>query len=309
MAAESTSAALVVIALALAEPDPRADDLAAQAAAAFATPDYDAVTRALEEAYAIEPRPSFVYGLAQADRMGGRCAAAIDRYAKYLELDPPEAPAAEARLAIEECRAVLDARDRALALAREGDIAAARDVLTQLKAQRALVDVPELALARGDVEREAAQCDEARAAYRALEDLHPKVEVVELAREHARDCPARSSIPPPSAAPVEAPELLPRPKAPPWQRDKAAAAMAGVGSVAVAIGVGLVVGAFTLRRSAPDLDDEGDFADRVTTTKRMNVAGWSTLAVGCGLIVSSALRWGFLAREQRAGKPKKKRRR
>jgi hypothetical protein len=243
--------------------------------------------------------------------MGGRCTAAIDRYEEYLALDPPETPAGEARLAIEECRAVLDARDRALELARAGDLAAARDVLVQLEEERALADVPELALARGDVEREAGRCDEARASYRALEDLRPKAEVLAVAREHARECPAPSSVPPPSAAPPEAEELMPRPKTRPWQRDPAAGVMAGIGSVAIALGIGLVVGAVVLQRGAPDLANEEEFASRVATARRVNVAGWSTLAVGCTLMVSSALRWGFLAREQRqaSGKTRKPRRR
>ncbi len=299
MAIDRTIAALVV---ALHATEPSADELAAQAEQAFATHDYDAVTTALEQAHAIDPRPSFVYALAQADRLGGRCAAAIDRYAEYLELAPPDGAAAEARLAIEECRAVLDARDRALALAREGDFAAARDVLVQLQHDRALVDVPELALARGDVEREAGRCDEARAAYRALEDLHPKAEVRELAREHARDCPPAARVPPPAATPTENADLMPRPEARPWQRDPMAGALAGIGSVAVALGVGLVVGAHVVQKDAPNVANEDAFDDRVTMARRMNVGGWATLAVGCTLLVSSALRWGLLAREQRARK-------
>jgi tetratricopeptide (TPR) repeat protein len=305
MAVDRTLAALVV---ALQAAEPSADELAAEAEQAFAAHDYDAVTKALEQAHAIDPRPSFVYALAQADRLGGHCAAAIDRYATYLELDPPEEPAEEARLAIAECRAVLEARDQALALAREGDVAAARDVLVRLQHERGLVDVPELALARGDIEREAGRCDEARASYRALEDLDPKADVLALARERANDCPPSSSVPPPTAAPAEHEDLMPRAQPRPWQRDPAAGALAGVGSVAIALGVGLVVGAHMIQRDAPTASDENAFADRVATARNMNLGGWATLAVGCTLLVSSAVRWGLLAREQRARKGSRKRR-
>jgi tetratricopeptide (TPR) repeat protein len=288
----------------LVAPAPSADDLAAQAEAAFAESDYDAVTRALQEAYAIDPRASFVFGLAQADRLGGRCAAAIEGYAAYLSLSPPAKPAEDARLAMQECRTVLDARDRALARARDGDIEGARDVLTALQQEGALSDVAELALARGDVEREAGNCDEARASYRALEDLHPKADVLAVAREHARDCPVRARVPPPRVPAVDRAEPPPAAKPRPWHRDPAGGILAGLGTAGVAVGIGLVVGSVQLQRGAPDLADEGAFADRRRTAARMHVAGWSVLAVGGALLVSSAVRWGLVARASRRAGPR-----
>jgi hypothetical protein len=112
--------------------------------------------------------------------------------------------------------------------------------------------------------------------------------------------PPPPQVPPPEAAPAEHEALAPRPEPPPWQKDPAAGAFAGVGSVAIALGVGLVVGAHTLRADAPNTSNEREFEARVTTTRGMNIAGWSTLAIGCTLLVAAALRWGLLAREQRA---------
>lgn len=289
----------LVLAFVVAAP-PSADELAAQAEAAFANEDYDAVTTALREAYAIDPRPTFVYGLAQADRLGGRCDAAIDHYASYLALDPPDGPAGEARLGVQECRAVLDARDEALALARKGDATAARELLLALQRDRGLVDVPELALALGDVEREAGRCEEARASYEQLARLHAKAEVLALARTHADECPIRSELPPPRPVADDPPDAqLPARKARPWHRDPTAAVLVSVGATAVAVGIGLVAGSVRMQRNATTLGDEGEFADRKHDAMRMHVAGWSVLAAGGALVIGSVARWGWLATHRR----------
>ena len=292
---------LAFVWLALVAPSPSVDELAAQAEAAFANEDYDAVTAALREAYAIDPRPTFVYGLAQADRLGGRCDAAIDHYATYLALDPPEGPAEEARLGVQECRAVLDARDAALALAHKGDATAARELLLALQRDRGLADVPELTLALGDVEREAGRCEDARASYDQLARLHAKAEVLALARTHADECPIRPAVPPPRPV-VEVPRDPPQPpsKPRPWHRDPTAAVLAGLGATGVAVGIGLVAGSIRMQRGATALTDEGEFADRKQGAMRMHVAGWSVLAAGSALVIGSVARWGWLATHRRA---------
>ncbi|HWB74085.1 MAG TPA: hypothetical protein VG755_04000 [Nannocystaceae bacterium] len=286
--------------LAFVAPPRSVDELAAQAEAAFANEDYDAVTAALREAYAIDPRPTFVYGLAQADRLGGRCDAAIDHYATYLALDPPDGPAEEARLGVPECRAVLDARDAALALAQKGATTAARELLLALQRDRGLVDVPELALALGDVEREAGRCDDARASYDQLARLHAKAEVLALAHTHGQDCPIRPAAPPPRPV-VDAPRDPPPPpsKPRPWHRDPAAVVLASVGATGVALGIGLVAGSIRWQRGATSLADEGEFADRKQGALRMHVAGWSVLAAGSALVIGSVARWGWLATHRR----------
>ncbi len=278
---------------------PTVDELAARAEAAFTEEDYDAVTAALREAQAIDPRPGFVYGLAQADRLGGRCAAAMDGYAAYLALDPPAAPAEQARLGIAECRAILGAREQALELARSGEVDAARSVLTDLQRERDLVDVPELALALVEVERVAGRCDAARKALADLDRLHIKAEVRAFAGEQVERCQTGNNAPPsPRVEPATIPAAPVRPVSPrrPWHRDPLAGALAGFGAANVAIGIGLLVGAIRVQRDAADAADESAFAGRRTHARRLHVVGWSALAVGSALVIGSVARWGWLAR-------------
>jgi tetratricopeptide (TPR) repeat protein len=295
-----------VLALLLLVLAPASDDPAARAQAAFAAEDYDAVTAALREANTREPKPEYIYGFAQADRLGGRCASALEHYAVYLATDPPQAPAEQARLGIRECRAVLDARDAAIASARRGEVDAARAKLLALQHDADLRDVPELTLALGDVERIAGRCDEARANYEMLASLHPKAEVLALARAHGEDCPENSRTTPPPRVPpgsVAAPTTKRRARGP----DRAATALAVIGSTGIATGIGLVAGAFTMRHRAGGASDESEFARRDRTAARMNVAGWSLLAGGSAVLVSAAARWAWLAgpRKRRAARARR----
>src|SRR5688572_19809072 len=62
-----------------------------RATAAYEARDYDGALVALRAAYAIDPRPDLVYAQAQAQRMAGRCADAIETYRAFLALQPPTA--------------------------------------------------------------------------------------------------------------------------------------------------------------------------------------------------------------------------
>lgn len=78
-------------------------------------PEFDAAARAWQEqrwsdaaaalarAYALDPRPEYVFGRAQALRKGGDCPAAIEVYREFIDLDPPADAIEEARLYIREC--------------------------------------------------------------------------------------------------------------------------------------------------------------------------------------------------------------
>lgn len=62
-----------------------------------------------KEAYKIDPRPEFLYALAQALRSSGDCRAAIRSYESFLRSLPPEKSAAVARENIERCKAEIAA--------------------------------------------------------------------------------------------------------------------------------------------------------------------------------------------------------
>ena len=66
-----------------------------------------------KEAYKIDPRPEFLYALAQALRSSGDCRAAIRSYESFLRSLPPEKSAAVARENIERCKAEIAAEPQA----------------------------------------------------------------------------------------------------------------------------------------------------------------------------------------------------
>jgi hypothetical protein len=55
--------------------------------------------------YQLDPRPEFLYALAQAQRLSGNCKAALVAYQAFLGTSPSEAQATEAQQHIEQCRA------------------------------------------------------------------------------------------------------------------------------------------------------------------------------------------------------------
>ena len=81
-----------------------------RAEAHFLAEEYDRASEAFAEAYAFDPDHKCLYAPAQAERLPGDCATAVDLYARFLETDPPEPAATEASLNRHRCQEVLDAR-------------------------------------------------------------------------------------------------------------------------------------------------------------------------------------------------------
>lgn len=65
--------------------------------AAYQAGDYPAAIAAFKSAYAIDERPAALFAIAQAERKGGDCAAAIPDYDRFLATAPSERQAAAAR--------------------------------------------------------------------------------------------------------------------------------------------------------------------------------------------------------------------
>ncbi len=75
-----------------------------RAEAAFEAGRWEEAADAFGEAFAADPDPKYVYAQAQAERLGGDCARAIELYDRFLALDPPAKPAEDARTNRERCR-------------------------------------------------------------------------------------------------------------------------------------------------------------------------------------------------------------
>ena len=75
---------------------------------AFQAGRYHEAADAFGEAFAADPDPKFVYAQAQAERLGGDCARAIELYDRFLALDPEPGPAEDARTNRERCRQDLE---------------------------------------------------------------------------------------------------------------------------------------------------------------------------------------------------------
>jgi tetratricopeptide (TPR) repeat protein len=71
---------------------------------AFAAGRWDEAADAFGDAFEADPNPKFVYAQAQAERLGGDCARAIELYDRFLALDPSAGPAEAARTNRERCR-------------------------------------------------------------------------------------------------------------------------------------------------------------------------------------------------------------
>jgi tetratricopeptide (TPR) repeat protein len=77
---------IVAVALARVAAAEPADDLTKQAAEAYSAGKYDDAIALFERAYAIDHKNETLYALAQAERLGGHCPAAIKHYKKLLAL-------------------------------------------------------------------------------------------------------------------------------------------------------------------------------------------------------------------------------
>lgn len=70
----------------------------------FAVQQYDKAIVELQQAYVLDPKPEYLYAIAQAFRLAGDCTKAIRAYEQYLKTNPVAAEAAKARANIERCK-------------------------------------------------------------------------------------------------------------------------------------------------------------------------------------------------------------
>ncbi len=84
----------LALALSLGPKQAEIDAIIEQAEAAFARKDWDGASRALADAYLLDPRPDLLYARAQAERLAGRCNVALPLYEKFLEAERADSPAA-----------------------------------------------------------------------------------------------------------------------------------------------------------------------------------------------------------------------
>lgn len=100
-------AAILLVALAPAVPDPAASAAVERARQEFEGGRFAEASAAFAEAYRLDPQRAYVYAQAQAERLGGRCRAAIPLYKRFLELGPSTAEAGDARDNLVRCAEVL----------------------------------------------------------------------------------------------------------------------------------------------------------------------------------------------------------
>jgi len=84
----------LALALSLGPKQAEIDAIIDQAEAAFARKDWDGASRALADAYLLDPRPDLLYARAQAERLAGRCNVALPLYEKFLEAERTDSLAA-----------------------------------------------------------------------------------------------------------------------------------------------------------------------------------------------------------------------
>jgi tetratricopeptide (TPR) repeat protein len=72
----------------------------------FRQKDYAGAIAAFDAGYALDPQPIFLYDKAQAQRLAGDCATAIDTYKQFLATQPPDKEAIRARKNIATCEAL-----------------------------------------------------------------------------------------------------------------------------------------------------------------------------------------------------------
>ena len=83
--------------------DPQAFAEFQAAMTAWNAEDFETARRLLDSAYAIEAKPKLHYSLGQLARKLGDCVGAIQHFEAFLETDPPQQSAADARVNIERC--------------------------------------------------------------------------------------------------------------------------------------------------------------------------------------------------------------
>src|SRR5580693_5254089 len=95
---------LVLSATALASP---AQTLLERGLRSYAVGHYPEAIASFQRGYEMEPRPEFLYALAQAQRMNGDCRGAVASYRAFLRTSPAERAAAPARQNLARCEELL----------------------------------------------------------------------------------------------------------------------------------------------------------------------------------------------------------
>jgi hypothetical protein len=85
------------------EPERTANPHFDPARAAFEAEDWDTAAREFEAAYAHDGRLEYLYAQAQAERLGGHCAQAVESYRRFIAAQPPEAAIEDANENIAKC--------------------------------------------------------------------------------------------------------------------------------------------------------------------------------------------------------------
>jgi tetratricopeptide (TPR) repeat protein len=75
----------------------------------YAVGHYPEAIASFQRGYELEPRPEFLYALAQAQRMSGDCRGAVASYRAFLRTTPPERAAIPARQNLARCEELLAA--------------------------------------------------------------------------------------------------------------------------------------------------------------------------------------------------------
>jgi tetratricopeptide (TPR) repeat protein len=91
---------------------PDADALREQARRRFDEGRFGEAAELLQELYAIDPRPEYLYSRGQALRLAGDCAGAIGALDAFLATGPPAADVEDAEQWIERCREHLGAQEQ-----------------------------------------------------------------------------------------------------------------------------------------------------------------------------------------------------
>lgn len=77
--------------------------------ARFESGDYTGALDAFQRGHAIDPRPQFLFAMAQAARLRGDCKAALVYYRQFLTTSPPEEQATAAQQHLRRCSSVVSA--------------------------------------------------------------------------------------------------------------------------------------------------------------------------------------------------------
>lgn len=84
-----------------------ADDWLRVALSRYEAEDWKGAIDAFRRGHELDPRPQFLFAIAQAERRRGDCAAAVRAYDQFLATSPPEAQAAAARDQRDRCEEAL----------------------------------------------------------------------------------------------------------------------------------------------------------------------------------------------------------